>query len=157
MGISLLSDCKYGVSCHGGKLGITLHKSGTHPDGRGDNGVSTFRYAIYPHHHALGMDTVREAYGFNYAPVATAYRDLKLPFAIKNSGTVVMETVKYGEDDGIIVRLYEAMGGTSAVTLTAEDREIIVCNILEDDGETLVRGEAEITFAPFEIKTIKLK
>lgn len=157
MGISLLSDCKYGVSCHGGKLGITLHKSGTHPDGRGDNGVSTFKYAIYPHHHALGMDTVREAYGFNYAPIATAHRDLAMPFALKNSGTVVMETVKYGEDDGIIVRLYEAMGGTSAVTLTAEDREIIVCNILEDEGELLGRGEVEITFAPFEIKTIKLK
>jgi alpha-mannosidase len=157
MGISLLSDCKYGVSCHGGKLGITLHKSGTHPDARGDNGVSTFRYAIYPHHRALGMDTVREAYGFNYAPVATAYRDLKLPFAIKNSGTVVMETVKYGEDDGIVLRLYEAMGATSQVTIVAENREMIACNILEDEGEVLGRGEVEITFAPFEIKTIKLK
>ena len=157
MGVSLLSDCKYGVSCHGGRLGITLHKSGTHPDARGDNGVSTFRYAIYPHLNGLSMDTVREAYGFNYAPVATAHRELKLPFKLKNCGTVVLETVKYGEDDGIIIRLYEAMGGTSSVTLTAEDKEIIACNILEDEGEILGRGETDITFKPFEIKTIKLK
>ncbi|MBE6925638.1 MAG: alpha-mannosidase [Ruminococcaceae bacterium] len=157
MGISLLSDCKYGVSCAGGKLGITLHKSGTHPDARGDNGVSIFRYAIYPHLRALGMDTIRQAYGFNYAPVATAHRDITLPFALRGGETVVMETVKYGEDDGIVLRLYEAMGATSCATLTADNREIIACNILEDEGETLGRGKAEIAFAPFEIKTIKLK
>ena len=157
MGVSLLSDCKYGVSCDGGKLGMTLHKSGTHPDARGDNGVSAFRYAIYPHLYALGMATVREAYRFNYAPVATAHRDLVLPFALKSCGTVVMETVKYGEDDGIVVRLYEAMGATSGVTLVSENREIIACNILEDEGEILGRGQADISFAPFEIKTIKLK
>ena len=157
MGISLLSDCKYGVSCAGGKLGITLHKSGTHPDARGDNGVSMFRYAIYPHQNGLGMDTVREAYGFNYAPVATAHRDLTLPFALKDCGTVVLETVKYGEDDGIVLRLYEAMGATSSVTVIAEDREMIACNILEDAGEVLGRGEVKLTFAPFEIKTVKLK
>jgi alpha-mannosidase len=157
MGISLLSDCKYGVSCAGGKLGITLHKSGTHPDARGDNGISMFRYAIYPHMGGLGMDTVREAYGFNYGPVATAHRDLVLPFALKDCGTVVLETVKYGEDDGIVLRLYEAMGATSSATIVAEDREMIACNILEDAGEVLGRGEVKLTFAPFEIKTVKLK
>ena len=43
IGISMLSDTKYGVSCRGGRIGITLHKSGTHPDARGDEGVSYFK------------------------------------------------------------------------------------------------------------------
>ena len=157
IGISLLSDCKYGVSCHGGKLGITLHKSGTHPDARGDNGESFFRYAIFAHEGGLSMDTVRQAYGFNYAPVSTAHRALTVPFELEGGENVVLETVKHGEDDGIVLRLYEAMGSTSALTLRAEGKDIIECNILEDEIGTLGRESARVQFAPFEIKTIKIK
>jgi alpha-mannosidase len=157
MGISLLSDVKYGVSCQGGRLGITLHKSGTHPDARGDNGESHFSYAIYPHEGGLSMDTVRRAYGFNYTPPRTSRQDMKMPFGISGDGSVVLETVKQGEDGGIVLRLYEAMGATSTVTVSAENREIILTNILEDEREILGRGEAHLTFSPFEIKTVKIK
>lgn len=157
MGISLLSDVKYGVSCQGGRLGITLHKSGTHPDARGDNGQSHFSYAIYPHEGGLSMDTVRRAYGFNYTPPRTSRQDMKIPFGISGEGSVVLETVKQGEDGGIVLRLYEAMGATSTVTVRAENREIILTNILEDEREILGRGEARLTFSPFEIKTVKIK
>lgn len=157
MGISLLSDCKYGVSCYGGKMGITLHKSGTHPDARGDNGESYFRYAIYPHENALGMDTIRRAYSFNYAPVATAYRDMTAPYELAGDSSVVVETVKHGEDDGIVLRMYEALGATANVTLSAEGGEILECNILEDEQASLGKGSAMLTFAPFEIKTVKIK
>lgn len=157
MGLSLLSDCKYGVSCQGGKMGITLHKSGTHPDARGDLGESFFRYAIYPHEGSLGMETVRLAYNFNYAPVSTAHRDFTLPCSLSTGSTVIMETLKYAEEDGIVLRLYEAMGATSSVDLVAEGMEITECNILEDEIESLGKGQATLTFAPFEIKTVKIK
>lgn len=157
MGISLLSDCKYGVSCQGGRLGITLHKSGTHPDARGDVGQSQFAYAIYPHTGGLGMETVRQAYSFNYKPVQTATRDLTVPFALRGGETVVLETVKYAEDDGIVLRLYEAMGASAKAVLSAEGSEIVECNILEDEIALLGSGSAELAFAPFEIKTIKIK
>lgn len=157
MGISLLSDCKYGVSCRGGRMGITLHKSGTHPDPRGDLGEFFFRYAIYPHKSALGMDTVKRAYAFNYAPVATSRKDLNAPFELCTDGSVVLETVKYGEDGGIVLRFYEAMGSTSSALLKASGREIVQCNILEDEVALMGFEKAEITFSPFEIKTIKIK
>lgn len=157
VGVSLLSDCKYGVSCQGGRMGITLHKSGTHPDARGDNGDSSFSYAIYPHEGALGMDTVRAAYSFNYSPVRTAHRGLEMPYGLSTDGTVIMETLKFGEDGGVVMRLYEALGATSSITLTAPDREIVECNILEDEGEKLGRDKALLTFSPFEIKTLKIK
>ena len=56
-----------------------------------------------------------------------------------------------------MLRLYEAMGATSAVTLTAEGRELMLCNILEDEREVLGSGKATLTFSPFEIKTVKIK
>ena len=157
MGISMLSDVKYGVSCHGGVLGITLHKSGTHPDARGDLGEHFFSYAIYPHEGGLSMDTVRRGYNFNYAPVRTGYKDIKAPFEITGESTVVLETVKHGEDDGIILRLYEAMGATSSVTLTSVGKEMLLTNILEDEQKVLGTDRVELTFSPFEIKTVKIK
>lgn len=157
MGISLLSDVKYGVSCQGGRLGITLHKSGTHPDARGDRGESYFSYAIYPHEGGLSMDTIHRGYNFNYAPVRTSHRDLQAPFTLSGEGSVVLETVKQGEDDGIVLRLYEALGATSSVKLSAPQKELILTNILEDELEPLGAGEVSLTFAPFEIKTIKIK
>ena len=157
MGLSLLSDCKYGVSCQGGKMGITLHKSGTHPDARGDNGESSFRYAIYPHHGSLGMDTVRLAYDFNYSPIRTSHKDMVMPYKLDGGETVVLETVKQGEDGGVVLRLYEAMGATSTARLVAEGKKIVECNILEDEIVDLGVGDADISFAPFEIKTVKIK
>lgn len=157
MGISMLSDVKYGISCQGGRLGITLHKSGTHPDDRGDRGESYFSYAIYPHEGGLSMDTVRRGYSFNYAPVRTNHKDLVAPFEISEGGSVIVETVKYGEDDGIVIRLYEALGATSSIKLASRGKEMILTNILEDEIESLGREEASLTFTPFEIKTIKIK
>ena len=155
VGISLLSDTKYGVSCQGGRMGITLHKSGTHPDARGDEGEFSFRYAIYPHKSSLGMDTLREAYAFNYTPVKTARRDFNIPFTV-NGNSVFVETVKHGEDGGIVLRLYEAMGASDEILLTAEGRKFVECNILEDEGADLGSNETRLYFKPFEIKTIKL-
>ena len=157
MGISILNDVKYGVSCHGGRLGITLHKSGTHPDARGDKGEFFFGYAIYPHEGGLSMDTVRRGYNYNYAPICTEYNDIKAPFEISSESSVVLETVKYGEDDGIVLRFYEAIGATSAITLNAPGKEILLTNILEDHIETLGNDEVKLTFSPFEIKTVKIK
>ncbi len=157
MGISMLSDTKYGVSCDGGRLGITLHKSGTHPDARGDEGVSFFKYAIYPHLLGLGMDTVKKAYAFNYSPVLTARREMSVPYVIDGDESVVVETVKHGEDGGVVLRMYEALGATASVSLTAAQREIIECNIIEDEKKTLGAETAHLSFSPFEIKTIKLK
>jgi hypothetical protein len=48
------------------------------------------------------------------------------------------------------------MCATAKISLKAEG-EIILSNILEDELETLGKGGAELSFAPFEIKTVKIK
>ena len=39
-GLSLLNDCKYGVSVERGKIGLSLIKSGKRPDIIGERGIS---------------------------------------------------------------------------------------------------------------------
>lgn len=159
VGMSLLSDSKYGVSCHGKTLGLTLHKSGTHPDARGDQGTHFFRYGLLPHVGSTTIETVRAGYAFNQLPVLTARRDLKAPFTMEGGVTVIPETVKYGEDGGIVLRLYESLGATQTVTIrTTDDHEFVLCNILEDEETLLSAGkQVALNFAPFEIKTLKIK
>ena len=138
-------------------MGITLHKSGTHPDARGNLGEYYFKYAIYPHENGLGMDTVKRGYGFNYVPVLTDEKSLSVPFEFKGGESVILETVKYGEDGGIVLRFYESLGASADITINYNGREIIECNILEDELECLGMGCASLGFKPFEIKTVKIK
>ena len=146
--------CEPEMSFIEGYDAVYLDKSA---DARGDKGEHYFSYALYPHEGGLSMDTVRRGYDFNYAPVRTGHQALKAPFTLSGEGSVILETVKHGEDDGIVLRLYEAMGATSSVKLTAPQKELILTNILEDELEPLGAGEVSLTFAPFEIKTIKIK
>lgn len=157
VGISLLSNCKYGVSCQGGRMGITLHKSGTHPDARGDNGEFFFKYAIYPHENGLGMDTVKRGYGFNYVPVLADNKELSMPFEFEADESIILETVKFAEDGGIILRFYESLGATAEMKLYADDKKIVECNILEDEQGSASVNAFATSFTPFEIKTIKIK
>lgn len=159
VGLSMLSDSKYGVSCHKKTFGLTLHKSGTHPDARGDEGTHFFRYALYPHTGALSEESVRAGYAFNQRPVLTARRGLEAPFCIHGNHTVILETVKYGEDEGVVLRLYESLGASETVTIqTPQQRQFVLCNILEDEQKELLAGtKVDLHFKPFEIKTLKIK
>lgn len=152
-GLSILSDVKYGVSCAGGKMGLTLHKGGTHPDDRADKGVHYFRYALYPHAGALGTDTVKNGYAFNYRPVLTS-KNLSVPFSFDGGNSVMLETVKHGEDGGTVLRLYECLGATAKATVKADGKKIFVCNLLE---ENLTPAPEILDFSPFEIKTVIIK
>ncbi len=157
-GLSLLSDSKYGVSCLGNVLGLTLHKSGIHPDARGDVGVHCFRYALLPHEGPLSEETVHAGYCFNLQPAVTALENLQSPVWLEDAGSVVLETVKYGEEGGIVLRLYESLGCSRRVKLqTRSDWRFVLCNILEDEEQLLSAGNTlELHFRPFEIKTLKL-
>lgn len=159
MGLSLLSDSKYGVSCHGTTLGLTLHKSGTHPDARGDRGTHFFRYGLLPHAGNCTMETVHAGYAFNQMPVLTARQELQAPFTLEGMESVIPETVKYGEEGGIVLRLYESLGTSGTVTIrTTEEQTFELCNILEDTQQVMPAGkEITLAFRPFEIKTVKIK
>lgn len=163
-GVAVLNDAKYGVSVDGGEIRLTLLKSGTHPDPRGDAGRHSFSYALLPHGGFSAESVVRPAYQFNIQP--TAWIAGNQPEAVPSLMQidvphVIVETIKWAETgDGVIVRLYEAerSGAWARIALGAPVAAAQETNMLEEKGRDLPikNGTLELYFRPFEIKTLKM-
>ncbi|KAG0213254.1 Glycoside hydrolase, 38 vacuolar alpha mannosidase [Mortierella sp. GBA30] len=172
-GIALLNDSKYGYSCHGNVMRLSLLKSPKVPDAHCDMGHHEFSFAVYPHKGTFHeSNVVRESYQFNVPmivrPVARGALEAHAPvsfFEIEGAKNVVLETVKRAEDsDDIIIRLYEAFGGRAVFKLKSalSIKSICRCNILEDDGAAVelnkdARTSGLLVLRAFEILTLKLK
>ncbi len=164
-GVALLNDGKYGVSVSDDEIGLTLIKSGTHPDPRGDAGRHRFTYSILPHAGGFAVESVvRPAYELNM-PVRVA------PASAKATGfdsilrvdapNVIVECVKWAEKGrAMIVRLYEAgkIGGYVNVQLGRKFRSISETTMLEEKPRRLTvdHDTLRLYLRPFEIKTLKL-
>ncbi|MFH1571666.1 MAG: glycoside hydrolase family 38 C-terminal domain-containing protein, partial [Gemmatimonadota bacterium] len=165
-GVALLNDGKYGISVDGHDLRLTLLKSGTHPDPRGDAGRHLFTYALLPHAGAFAADTVvRAGYELNVPPLACpAARDAAghRSLLTVDAPNVVVESVKWAEDGhAFVVRLYEAeRSGTRArVRFGVPVKGVAETNLLEEEAQSLRlgrNGAVGLYFRPFEIKTLRV-
>lgn len=164
-GVALLNDCKYGISTNKGEIRLTLIKSGTHPDPRGDQGHHSFRYAFLPH--ACGFSTeavVQPGCEFNIAPLAVPVAAGTPPVASLlaiSVANIAVEAVKWAEDGkGFVVRLYEAerSGVCAELAFGIPVRQVEQTNMLEEEGEKLAikNNRIKVYFRPFEIKTLKI-
>ena len=159
-GVSLLNDCKYGLSVEGGHMRLTLHKGGARPDPVTDNGLHTMTYCLLPHIGGFDAEKViRPAYELNYKPIA-AEGVLNVPrlFSLSHPG-IICECVKNAEDveDAFVLRLYESERNSANCTLTLNGaKKVWVTNMLEEKQEELAveNGQVGLKFRPFEIKTI---
>jgi len=174
-GAALVNDSTYGhdvtsgVRADGGTtttVRLSLLRAPRFPDPETDQGVHTFRYALVP---GAGIgDAVREGYFINL-PVrrVRGAADAPLrPLVAVGSEAVVTEAVKLADDQSgdLVVRLYESRGGRAAARLTADFPVLTATptDLLErplPDGEPLpVAGGStvELSFRPFEIRTIRL-
>lgn len=162
-GIALLNDCKYGLSVQEGSMRLSLHKGGMLPDPNGDFGLHDCRYAILPHDEGFNAQCVTQAaYAFNYLPVITEGASEAASLLRVDVPNVLVEAVKPCEDAerAYIVRLYEAEGAYTRAALTPGHafHSAAECNMLEEEIAQPVCGQAaELTFRPFEIKTLKIR
>lgn len=185
-GVSILNESKYGFATVGNLMRLSLLRAPKAPDAHADMGRHKMKWAILPHEGELGSSTVRTAYNFNNP--MTVLQGVKskeidsiqhLPIKLTGSKSLVLDTVKRGEDDedvsaaagergiqvrkgkSVILRIYDSLGGTSkgAIETTLDVKMACVTNVLEDDGECLDinDGKIEITLRPFEVKTIRLQ
>lgn len=164
-GVAVLNDCKYGISVTGSDMRLTLHKGGCRPDERGDKGRHEFTYSLLVHNSAFSaVSVIRPAYELNYPPIAV-FGKTDIPsgslFSV-NKDNIIIETVKYAEDnDGIIIRLYEAEGTHAVCNLTSslKPSSVFETDMLENDKKQLYsqNGILPLCFRPFEIKTLKFK
>jgi alpha-mannosidase len=160
-GAALLTDSKYGYSCYGGELRISLLRSPKSPDPEADMGRHEFAYALLPH--AGGWreaGVVAEAMRFN-VPVRWAATAPTESLASVDDPNLVLDTIKRAEDsDALVLRLYEAHGarGTARVRVGAPFESAVAANVLEDDGEALqVEGhEILLPYRPHQILTVKV-
>jgi alpha-mannosidase len=160
----VLTDCKYGYSCHGGELRISLLRSPKSPDPEADMGRHEFAYALMPH--AGGWreaGVVAEAARFNF-PLRWGSGDGPAGGAPESlaevEGGLVLDTIKRAEDsDAIVLRLYEPHGarGEARVRLAWPFASARLANALEDDGERLeVAGDTILVpYRPHQIVTLK--
>ncbi|MBQ8374048.1 MAG: alpha-mannosidase [Clostridia bacterium] len=159
-GLAILNDGKYGVSVEGGKMGLSLLKSGKRPDTVGEAGVKYFSYAILPHEGGFTAEAVTlPAYAFNRKPVKAGV-PVSLPIQGVTAPNIVLETVKFAEDgDGIVLRLYECERSLTNCELTLNgEYEIFESDMLEENLRLLGKGRnLSLGFRQFEIKTLILK
>jgi alpha-mannosidase len=159
-GAAVLTDSKYGYSCYGGDLRISLLRAPESPAPGADRGQHTFAYALFPH--AGGWreaGVVAEGLRFN-VPVRWSSGEPG-SFASVDDPNLVLDTIKRAEDsEALVLRLYEAHGarGTARLRLAAPLESARLANALEDDGEPLsvADGTIEISYRPHQIITVKV-
>ncbi|TFK68127.1 glycoside hydrolase family 38 protein [Pluteus cervinus] len=109
-GVAILSESKYGFSCRGNVLRISLLRAATAPDADQDQGEHTFSWAVMPHvGHFLSSDVPIAAYLFNSPLILRSITNhpnggqefwpLDQPFVVEGATNVFLETIKRGEDD----------------------------------------------------------
>ncbi|MBQ4353568.1 MAG: alpha-mannosidase [Clostridia bacterium] len=160
-GVALLNDSKYGLSCEGSDMRLTLHKGGCRPDPFTDMGMHTMTYSLLPHTGAFDAEKViYPAYELNYKPIVVE-GELSVPklFTVSAPG-IICETVKNAEDieNAYVLRLYEAERNAANCTLTLPGAKAAwITDMMEEKKEELVldkNGNTVLHFKPFEIKTV---
>ena len=162
-GVAALNDCKYGYDAKGSTLRLTLVKSPIFPWPEADQGEHRLRYALLVH--AGDLQAVHNAAtAFNQplrllAGAATTAPSLTA-LATLSSDQIAIETVKQSDDGKrTVLRLWETQNQAGTVTLTLPNATRISETDLYETDTTLLADSAntiDLTFKPFEIKTIAL-
>jgi alpha-mannosidase len=156
-GAALLTDSKYGYSCYGRIMRISLLRSPRSPDPEADMGTHAFAYALLPHAGGWRDGVLREAVLFN-APLRRTHGVPPEPFATVEGG-LVLDTIKRAEDShDVVLRLYEPYGGRGVARVRIAASHARRANLLEEDGEDLELedGAIVVPFRPREVVTIKV-
>jgi alpha-mannosidase len=161
-GAALLTDSKYGYSCYGNELRISLLRAPKSPDPNADMGSHAFAYALFPH--ASGWreaGVVAEGLRFN-APLRWTHGASETSFASVDDPNLVLDTIKRGErSDALVLRLYEAYGGrgVARVRLAGPIARARLANALEEEtGEVeLENGMLVLPYRPHEVLTVMVE
>ncbi|MCC3769534.1 glycoside hydrolase family 38 C-terminal domain-containing protein [Streptomyces sp. UNOC14_S4] len=172
-GVAVVNDSTYGYDVTraertGGEAGgtvttvrLSLLRAPRFPDPRTDQGVHRFRYALVPG--ATLRDAVREGYRINLPERRVPGSTGVAPLVSVSGDSVVISAVKLADDGSgdVVVRLYESLGGRARTRLTAGfavGSAASSCDLLERPlGPVDVADDGiELSFRPFEIKTVRL-
>jgi alpha-mannosidase len=178
-GLAVLNDCKYGHSCHGGVMGLSLLRSCKWPDEQADMGLHRFRYSLIPHGgdwREVGVDQEAELMVRPMWAVPLEMqqsgptsewepRELAL-FKVTCSGgsAVRVAAVKRAEDrSGVIVRVVEShgLGGECLIRWSLPAGHVEMVDLLErsTSGSALTHegGVSRFALGPFQIVSLLVR
>ena len=167
-GVALLNDCKYGYDIKDNVLRLSLLRASQSPGKDADtHQTHPITYALLPHEGDFTNGVVRAGYELNALLTSVRAKPSAggLPpcdsWMSVSAENVVVDTIKKAEDDdGIVIRLYEAHGwrGPCAVSLSFPFERVVETDLMEREiAEPSVRGgRVLLDFKPFEIRTLKL-
>lgn len=158
-GVSLLNDGKYGHSCSGNIMGISLLRSPVFPHFFADEGRHSFTYSIYSHNGKSVLNTMKQAEQLNKALIIVK----GIPSSDENLVEISKENfrvlaLKNGEKGGVVLRIAETLGARGRVSIklnTYEYGKVWMTDILEEKKKVLTtkNGRLEIYYEPFKIYT----
>ena len=155
-GVAILNDCKYGHNVIDNDMIITLLRNTDNPSRFRDTGEHDFAYSIFPHIGGLSAGrVVQEGYLFNSPFIVFEGSSEEKPvLSLSNEGLIV-DCIKPAEDgNGFIARMYEPYGlpGKTVITVDGNKKITEVTPLEEYVGDC----SGEITYKPFEIKTLRI-
>jgi alpha-mannosidase len=162
IGLALLNRYKYGVSLRDGAIDLCLLRSPTSPAPLADFGHHAFSYALLPHVGGALEAGVPDAARIDaQPPISAKGDDQDSPIRFVGEG-IVLDTVKAGEDGGVVLRFYENRGKPASGRLRASPglpREAFESDLLERIRRALPLEEGTwiLEFKAFEIKTVLLR
>ncbi|KAK2788079.1 Glycoside hydrolase, 38 vacuolar alpha mannosidase [Onygenales sp. PD_12] len=183
-GVSILNDSKYGFATVGNLMRLSLLRAPKAPDAHADMGRHHIRYGIMPHSGPLDSRTVRAGYNFNNPLIVQSASgnessNLFKAIKLKGSDSLILDTIKRGEDDedvsrgefkkragrSVILRIYESLGGKARGSIHSKlpVKQVWKCNILEDDLEALDVSQnggcasVDVELRAFEVATYRLQ
>lgn len=163
-GVILYNNSKYGMHITGNRMSLTLLHSSWEPDAHPDLGKHHISYAIEAYAGKLADSAVlKNAAAFQTAPVVLD-GELRqtLPALPSLPAGIGISAVKRAERSGdLIVRLYEAFGNGASIELPLPAGVKLVTETCTDEETALAtlpvsNGKCAVTFAPYEIKTLRL-
>ncbi len=167
-GFAVINDCKYGHSVINNSLEINLLRSPADVDPEADIAIHNFSFAYYPHAGNLtNSDVVQKAHLFNspliqHISQAKPEKAVTLDFSF-NTKNIKIDTVKQAfiDKNAIVLRMYETVGSTDSIVFNFAKQEMtaLLSDALEENLQALTISDQslEISFKPFEIKTLILK
>jgi alpha-mannosidase len=165
IGVSLLTDSKYGYACHRNIMRLSLLRSPKRPDPNADIGNHSLVYSIYPHFGSLeSSNTIPESYFLNSPIILKSCSGLNAKsFFQVDEHNIIIDTVKVSEDNNnvVIVRLFEAHGGETKFTFKSLFciHEAYTCDLLERNicvVDVLDKFSIELVIHPYQILSLKL-
>jgi alpha-mannosidase len=168
-GVAILNDGRFGHGVFDGRVRVSLARAAQYPDPLADRGRHEVTLALLPH--GAGLGDVRAAASrlnqplrvVGSGPVDPSSPTRPVVSVASEPAGVEVDAVKLADDGSgdLIVRLHEACGNRSRVSIVPADRVVAAwrCNLLEEPeaGEEVGDGIVALTMRPFGIVTLRLR